>query len=81
MKIIKQGIPKKEVWRGKCNHCNSEMQAEKHEVEISSGYDPRDNYSWSYGTAICPVCKKSFTLYSKLEEVRPDPPPPARPHF
>lgn len=70
MKIIRRGIPKKEVvWEGTCTDCNSVIEAKRSEVAME--YDPvgRDDF----GRANCPVCGHGMVFYPKKESrVRSD---------
>lgn len=60
MKIIKKGkLPEERIWRSKCYHCHSEIEATQQEIK-SRHNDQRDG---EYGFAECPVCSRQITFY------------------
>lgn len=61
MKVLKRGTPPEDnIFRGTCNHCRSEIEAERRELNDIQ-YDQREK--GELAPAICPVCKRSMFVY------------------
>jgi hypothetical protein len=64
MKVIKRGVPPSEVpWHGTCAICHSVVEADRSEVSVYGGPDPKNE--GPFATAACPVCGNNMHLYPK----------------
>lgn len=69
MEILFRGTPPEErKWKGTCGYCNSEIQANENEVEVSY-LESKDLWRdvKKTGKADCPVCEHQMTFYPEYE--------------
>lgn len=64
MRIVYKGTPKRIFWKGECRECESRMEADANELQVS--YDPRDGSS--VGQAMCPACGNCQVFFYKSRE-------------
>ncbi len=69
MKILKRGVVPNPNYRGICGHCETEVEAEPHEVATHHP-DQRDPRETTTYTVICPLCKRGIYM-KKITSILP----------